>query len=244
MKIGASTLATFKNGFGYGLEFIEDLGMKYAEIIHQGPIDLDVLNSFNLKYSVHSPLIDINIASLTNSIKKASIGEMKNSIKLANKIDADIVVVHPGTIPFLGRGDEDKICNISKESIKEIGDYGKDLGVTVAIENMPEIDVFIYKNIYDLDNLLQDLNMSMTLDIGHANTVGFSANEMYFDSIKHIHLSDNNGDDDSHYALGEGSIDFKTCINNFEDKKYDGIYMIEVNNTDSVKKSYEYIKKL
>ena len=66
---------------------------------------------------------------------------------------------------------------------------------------------------------------------------------MIFDSIKHIHAHDNFGDDDAHLALGEGSIDLKYIIDSLEKKNYDGIYIIEVNDYDSIKKSYEYIKK-
>ena len=66
---------------------------------------------------------------------------------------------------------------------------------------------------------------------------------MIFDSIKHIHAHDNFGDEDAHLAFGEGSIDLKYIINKLEEKSYDGIYIIEVNDTDSIKKSYEYMKK-
>ena len=101
----------------------------------------------------------------------------------------------------------------------------------------------IYQNLEDLNELLVSLDMSMTLDIGHANHVGYPAEAMYFDSIKHIHAHDNFGDDDAHLALGEGSIELNTIINIFEKKNFDGIYIIEVNDYDSIKKSYEYIKK-
>lgn len=43
--------------------------------------------------------------------------------------------------------------------------------------------------------------MFMTLDIGHANHIGYATNQMYFDCIKHIHMHDNFGDDDSHLAF-------------------------------------------
>ena len=39
-----------------------------------------------------------------------------------------------------------------------------------------------------------------------------------------------------------GSIDLKSIISTFEDKKYDGTYIIEVNEKDWVKKSYNYLK--
>ena len=108
---------------------------------------------------------------------------------------------------------------------------------------MPTFDAMIYYNMEDLHETLTSYDMSMTFDIGHANHAGYSADAMYFDSIKHIHAHDNFGDEDSHLALGEGSIDLKHIINTLEEKHYDGIYIIEVNDFDSIKKSYEYMKK-
>ena len=112
-----------------------------------------------------------------------------------------------------------------------------------TIENMPNFESMIYQNIVDLNQLLVENEMHMTLDIGHANHVGYAPEDMIFDSIKHVHVHDNLGDDDSHLPLGEGSIDLKYIINTLESKNYDGIYILEVNDYDSIKKSYEYMKK-
>ena len=112
MKTGASTLAIANEKFGENLGFYEDLDLKYIEIIDQYPnIDdnADLLNSFNFKYTVHSPILDINIASLNEAIRQTSINEIKKSMDLATKINADLVVVHPGNVPFMGRGLEDLI---------------------------------------------------------------------------------------------------------------------------------------
>ncbi len=246
MKIGASTLAGLHENLEDILGFIESLGLEYAELVHQFPyenIDSEILDSYNLKYSIHSPFMDVNIASLQEKSRLNSISQIKSSIDLANRIDAETVVVHPGLMPFLARPFEDKVYETANESIRELGNYGKDLGVTAAIENMPTFEGMICQNLEKLDEFLRENEMFMTLDIGHANHVGYPADEMYFDSIKHIHAHDNFGDDDAHLALGEGSIDLKHIINTFESKNYDGIYIIEVNDEDSIKKSYEYIKK-
>ena len=246
MKLGASTLAGLKDTLEDCLEFIESLGLEYAELVHQFPcenIATDILESYYLKYSIHSPFMDVNIASLQEKSRLNSIEQIKSSIDLANKIDAETVVVHPGLMPFLARPFEDKVYQTANRSIIELGNYGKDLGVNATIENMPTFEGMIYKNMQDLHDFVSENEMFMTLDIGHANHVGYSADEMYFDSIKHIHAHDNFGDDDSHLALGEGSIDLKHIIQTFESKNYDGIYIIEVNNNDSIKKSYEYIKE-
>ena len=97
MKIGASTLSGFKDDIGTNLEYFEELGLDYAEILHQYPnqdLDTSIFENYSLKYSVHSPIINLNIASLTENIRQASIAEIKKSIDLANEIDAEIVVVH------------------------------------------------------------------------------------------------------------------------------------------------------
>lgn len=247
MKIGASTLAGITNKLEENLEFIENLGLDYAEIVHQYPhdkFDIEILESFNLKYSVHSPFMDVNIAALQEKSRINSIEQIKESINLANEINAEAVVVHPGLASFLANKYYlDTVYEYANASIKELGDYGKDLGVLVTIENMPTFDGMLYKDINDLHELLVSLDMYMTLDVGHANHVGYAPDEMIFDSIKHVHMHDNFGDDDAHLAFGEGSIDLKGIINRLEEKNYDGIYIIEVNDEDSIKKSYGYIKE-
>lgn len=247
MKIGASTLAGIETTLEETLEFIENLGIDYAELVHQFPsenIDADILESYNLKYSIHSPFMDVNIAALQDKSRLNSIKQIKDSIDLANKINAEAVVIHPGLAPFLAnKYFLDKVYETANNSIKELGEYGRDLGVLATIENMPAFDGMLYNNMEDLHNLLTSLDMSMTLDIGHANHSGYSPDRMIFDSIKHIHIHDNFGDEDAHLALGEGSIELKYIVNSLEEKNYDGIYIIEVNDYDSIKKSYEYMKK-
>ena len=247
MKIGASTLAGMTNKLEENLEFIEDLGLDYAEIVHQFPhdkVDVEIVESFNLKYSVHSPFMDVNIAALQEKSRINSIEQIKESIDLANEINAEAVVVHPGLASFLANKYYlDTVYEYANESIKELGDYGKDLGVMTTIENMPTFDGMIYKDMNDLHELLVSLDMYMTLDIGHANHAGYAPDEMIFDSIKHVHMHDNFGDDDAHLAFGEGSIDLKGIVNRLEEKNYNGIYIIEVNDNDSIKKSYEYMKE-
>ena len=247
MKMGVSTLAVNNQPISENLDFFESLNIEYLEILNEFPnniIDVDLLNSYNFKYTVHSPIIDLNIASLNKSIQKTSIDEIKKSIDLAKELNSDIVVVHPGTIPFLARPYEKNVLAKCRESLIICGNYARDSGIEIAVENMPNIEGFIYQDINKLNDLLKDLDMYMTLDIGHAATCGFLASQMYFESIKHVHLSDNNHDFDMHYGLGEGSIDFKTTIDIFEKNSYDGVYVIEVNDKDSIIKSIDYLKKL
>ena len=247
MKIGASTLAGIENDLEETLEFIENLGLDYAELVHQFPcenIDAEVLENYNLKYSIHAPFIDVNIASVQDKSRINSVDQIKSSIDLANKIDAECVVVHPGLTSFLpNKYFKNEVTNFANESMIELGRYAEDLGVLATFENMPSFNTMIYDNMEELNEFLVSNDLFMTLDIGHAMHSGYGADEMYFDCIKHIHIHDNFGDDDAHLTLGEGTIDLNTIVNTLEKNNYDGIYIIEVNNYNSIKKSYEYMKK-
>jgi sugar phosphate isomerase/epimerase len=144
MKIGASTLATFNNSLDKSLAFIEGLGIKYAELLHQYPtenFDLDLLDSFDLEYTIHAPFMDVNIAALGSKSRAASMEQIKDSIDFANEINAEAVVVHPGLAPFLAnKYFLDTVYKYSNESIEEIGKYSENQGVLTTIENMPTFD--------------------------------------------------------------------------------------------------------
>ena len=76
MKIGASTLAGIEYSLENALEFIESIGLDYAELVHQYPaetIDKELLASYNLKYSIHAPFMDVNIASLQDQSRLNSL---------------------------------------------------------------------------------------------------------------------------------------------------------------------------
>ena len=254
MKIGVSTLAINNEGISQNIEFLEslkELGVEYIEILNEHPNyntiinnNFDLLNSLDFNYTIHSPIIDLNIASLNKNIQKTSITEIAKSIDLANIFNSDIVVVHPGSIPFLARPFEDKVLAKCRESLIICQNYAEDYGINIAVENMPNIPGFLYQDIEKLNKLCIELDIAMTLDIAHGAVCGFLENKMYFDSVKHLHLSDNDYDNDMHFGLGEGAIDFKTTIDTFEKNGYDGVYVIEVNDKDSIFKSIDYLKNI
>ena len=246
MKIGISSSSFIEKDLQKSLEFTESLKVKYFEILNEYPNtenETDILNSYDLKYTVHSPITDLNLASLNKTIRKASIDEVKLSIDLASGLNSDIVVIHPSGLTLSGKPCEEKILAKCKNSLKICGDYGKNNDVITTVENMSNMKGFLYQNIYKLNKLLLDLKMNMTMDIGHACTLGFKEKELYFESIKHIHLSNNFRDYDSHLGLEQGDINFKKIFTLFKKKGYDGIYMIEVNNEKSIINSLNFLKK-
>ena len=247
MKIGVSTLALFPLSVEEMLNYLESLKVKYIEIIREFPyteIDIDLVNSYNFKTSVHAPLSYINIASLNESIRKVSVKEIKDSIDQALKIDASVVVVHPGYIPFSVREYKDKIMKKCIKSVEECLLYAEKYGIQICVENMPDMEGMICKSLDELYGLTSNLKAFMTLDVGHAHNMGISIQEMLkYDNIGHIHLSDNDGSFDDHDAIGSKNMDFEFLFNELNRIKFNGICIIEVKNQDEILESLDYIKK-
>ncbi|MDP3036073.1 MAG: sugar phosphate isomerase/epimerase [Methanobacteriaceae archaeon] len=246
MKIGVSTLALYPNPLEDILPFLEDLKVDYCEIINEYPLNevkCEIFESYTIKTTVHSPISDMNLASPNESIRKASIEQVKKSINLANKLNANIVVVHPGQVPFLARIFQEKIIDNNFKSLSECADYADAMGIKMCVENMPDMEGYLFKDINHLNNLVGDLGVFMTLDVGHAHNTGFSTEEMVkSDRLRHIHLSDNDGSFDNHEALGKGTIDFDNLVENINKINYNGVLTIEVKNREEVLESLRFLK--
>ncbi len=246
MNISVSTLALSPKPLEDVLSCLEDRGLKFCEVINEYPynsIEKDVVDSYDVKISVHSPLSDINIASYNEAIRRSSVLQIKNSIDLASSMEPGIVVVHPGHVPILGQKFEDKILKNSKESLGECTKYASERDVMLCVENMPDIEGLLYKDINQLDRIVEDLEAYMTLDVGHANNMKFPVSEMLISPrIKHIHLSDNDGSFDNHNAIGSASIDFESLFKELSRIGYDGILVVEVKDPQAVSESLDFLK--
>jgi sugar phosphate isomerase/epimerase len=246
MKIGVSTLALYSQPLKEVLECLEGRKVDYCEIINEFPyhqIDDGFLESYNIKLSVHAPLSDINLASHNQNIRRTSLEEVKRSMDLAVEWNAEVVVVHPGSMPIMGSKIKEKILDYNLTSLQACSIHAQDCGVTMCVENMPNIDGLLYQDLLKLDNLVKDIDAYMTLDVGHAHNNGFSAEEMLkYSRIKHVHFSDNDGTFDQHNALGKGNIDFESILKTLKKIKYHGILVVEVKNLQDVFHSLDYLK--
>ena len=165
-------LATEDRTIEEALEYFDsNKYIDYVEIVHDYPYReinddselIDLIKSYDLKYTVHAPFIDINIASLNPAVADFSVSEIERSIDLANMIDSNLVVVHPGILGFHGRGKEELVYKISEEHLEVIGNYAKDCGVDACIENLPNITDFMFMDVNQLNDTLVKLGSLMFL---------------------------------------------------------------------------------
>ena len=213
-------------------------------VVHNTDVFRDILCSYDMSYSIHAPIADLNIAAMTPRLREASLKETLDTIRAASELDVGLVTVHPGLASMVVKGLESEALELAKAAMKPIEKASIEYGVTVAMENMPSVPFFLGRTASQLADIVDGTDLGICFDIGHANTMGEidSMIELLGDRFVNIHIHDNNGDKDAHMTIGDGSIDFVTLLPRL--KSYAGNHIIESKTFESAVESQERLEKL
>ncbi len=184
-----------------------------AEILSDGPHSLlsaeETCHSFDLRYTVHAPVADINIASDNEQMRRASIGVLADLSIICDRIGATRLVIHPGYT--WGEEVRDAAARALDRSFDDLATLQREVGVRLAIENMGAWDICFFREPGFLDRLAA-LDLGFALDVGHAHVNGNLEAFLEEGGAIHVHLHDNCGSRDDHLGCGEGSIDFSLVM--------------------------------
>ncbi len=245
------------------IENFADLGFNYLELAMDPPeahhsilsenqnVVARALADRGLGLVCHLPTF-VSAADLTESIRRASAAEMKQSLSVAADLGAAKVVLHPPMISGMGAYVPDRVKGYALEFIADMVEMSEVLGLIICLENMMPRNGFGVEP-GELDMLLWRFpSLKLTLDTGHAN-LGEGGRERlpelverFGERIGHVHLSDNRGVYDDHLALGAGTIDFPQLAENLNKFGYDGTVTFEVfdENRQTLVESRKYWRSL
>ncbi len=226
---------------------IKDAGYQGWEIVADGNYRLDnpahvkrideVLESTHLKASVHAPYGDLNLATLNYPIWRESVKQICTCVRQASAW-TDRVTIHPGWLSPVGKMMPGRAWDQQKTALREIGQCAVEHGVLACLENMIGIKEFLCRRPEELAGMIDGIEgIGMTIDIGHAHTVGAVRDFLpYLKSASHLHVHDNHGESDEHLAVSEGTIPWAVvgpCIA----RDYHGIIVVEGRSLEEGKKS-------
>jgi sugar phosphate isomerase/epimerase len=199
--------------------------------------------SYSMKYSIHAPVSDLNIAALSERLREASTLELMATMEQAIELGVTMVTIHPGTYSMVVPGQELKSIEKAKRSLRTLDRVTAEFGIKMAVENMPSFRFFLGQKAEELKALVDGTDMRICFDIGHANTMGEidSIIDTLGDRIANIHIHDNTGDKDEHMTVGDGNIDF-TKLKRLS--KYKGDHIIESRGLESAVESKKRISKI
>lgn len=241
-KIGISMLYILAKPFDVMLKKLDTVNAEYVEVFDDGLHTLnkkrvEALNKaakrLGIKFTLHCPIADINIASPSKNMLKASMKRLNQSMKYAQALDAELWVLHPGQVTGISPFYPDSDWKQNNQSIQLLHKTAKDLGrLRVAIENVPKRYGSIMKTPEDFARFYRETRLTdigIVLDIGHANieaqTEGFI--DAFPDKIAHLHLSDNMGEHDQHLGIGSGIINWQQIAAKLKAIKFNGTIMVE-----------------
>lgn len=235
------------------VEGIEKCGYSGWEVVADGLYRFDngdavqkifaALSTSRLEATVHAPYSDLNCASLNYPIWRESIRQISTCITQSAEI-TDRVTIHPGYLSPVGKLVPDKVWDLQKTALREIGHCAVDAGVLACLENMGGIRDFLCRFPEEIMGMIEDIEgIGLTIDLGHANTVGL-VNEFLavVDHADHLHIHDNGGAHDDHLALGDGTIDW-TYAGKEVRERYGGIVVVEGRTMEEAVQSMGALKR-
>jgi sugar phosphate isomerase/epimerase len=164
----------------------------------------------------------------------AAVDAMKREGELVLELGGDLVVVHPATIRREGISAAERLARLMQlgKSVRELGEFGRSLGVRYAFENLPGYHAIGY-DVAELVAVLRRAeapNVGMCLDTGHANLTGTAeaAAHQAAAAMIFIHFNDNLGKADDHLMPSEGTIDLPKLAAAIAAARYSGTLMLEV----------------
>ncbi|MDD1654817.1 MAG: sugar phosphate isomerase/epimerase [Methanomicrobiales archaeon] len=233
--LGISTYCLHQRPLADVLEALAPL-TDCVEIMDDGPHFLETaapLASFPFRYCFHAPARGVNIASLHEPIRKASVEVLVQCFGVAAEVDGR-VVIHPGY--FTWPGEREPAEERFRRSLAELRRAADQRGVRFSIENMGNWDYFFLRFPEEVPMLD---GIDLALDVGHANLNG-CVDRFLSCRIAHVHLHDNDGTRDSHAAVGTGTIDFRAVMAAV--RRDHAIPIIEVETLEGVIRSLESLK--
>ncbi|MDV0443150.1 sugar phosphate isomerase/epimerase [Methanorbis rubei] len=196
----------------------------------------DICDSFDLRYTIHAPTGDGNIAIPFEPMRQASLEVLRETAVLGDRIGAEKLVIHPGFC--LIDSDRPAAGDALSRSIIEIGKMQQDFSIKFVIENLGSWTCCYFQT-PDLLEEIRSSGLGFALDVGHAHLTG-TLFEFLDRQPDHFHLHDNHGTGDEHLACGTGSIDFSKVLPRIGSTTA----IIEVAKMESVEKSLAYLNGL
>jgi sugar phosphate isomerase/epimerase len=214
--IGISTGAYHGLSLGAALLRIAELAPS-AEILSLGrhsllePINVRVIEVAGLPFTVHGPFAHFEFGSRSATKHREAIDVHRRHMWVAAELGAELYVVHPD-MQRRARGWNPKVAASLERAFEELAALQNEIGLPIAVENMPFLkhSHFIAPGDLDLKGL------GLALDTGHAAMTG-TLSDWLSDplvDLRHVHLHDNLGHrgGDHHHPLGTGVIDIEPIL--------------------------------
>lgn len=215
--------------FDYVEITVEHPGARPEKIARHKKEMMDALASYNMGVVAHLPWY-FSLAHPYERIQKAIHTEFVSAFTAAAQLGAKKITLHSETLSPSIQGRPSHVAN-TIASLRHLHAEARAHGLDLLIENLDAKSL----SIAEFRRLFSEVDMGMTLDVGHASTARGEGFENYWKAfaprVRHVHLHDNFGQNDDHLPLGAGKMDVEAVVKTLKEK-YDGTITLEVHSED------------
>lgn len=244
---------------------------KYDYWYIDGSIHSDFVSEWN-KDRINNLLVEIDkhkvkpiyhgnyklpLASDVEDLRLCAVNYIKKEIDLCQKLNCPLIVhgsviVEPRKVVLIKKLSLENLVI----SLEELTDYANKRDVKIYLENLsnyPNYRPFSYiaTTVDEFSFLLSRIDVSIYFDAGHANVNAQCSVTDFFNhfhrNIVGISLSNNNGQQDQHLKLEEGTIDILALVKSILDANWRGLVGFETRNAtpqQSIQTLHDYANSL
>ncbi len=240
--------------YDYNLSAVEltlDFGLIFPDIFNQdfyaSVAALQQVTAFTC--SVHLPQLWLDPASLNDTMRRASVGCLRQAIELTEPVEVNSYVLHLwgfSTLQIMQQleAEQQQVVTLAlkvqaERSLAEVCEFVDPLKVCMENLEAPGFEVIL--------PLVEKFGVRICLDVGHLAFQDGGELEIfrqYRARIGEVHLHDarnlterNPRQVRDHLPLGEGEIDFVTFLRELEDSQFAGPVILELNRKVDLEKS-------
>lgn len=210
-----------------------DLGLEMADFTY-APMMEDPAAVENAKkkmeglpaFLFHGPFAELCPCAIDPKVRRVSLDRVVQASELADSLGISRILFHGGFIPlvYFPVWYVEQSVLFWKEALERTPK-----GLTVVLENVMEPGP---ETLVQIAQGVDDPRLGLCLDVGHANTIvskvpPLSWVEPMAPYLRHVHLHNNEGEMDTHSALGQGKIPMEAVLDRILARSPEATFTIE-----------------
>ncbi len=201
------------------------------------------LNRDRSKDTLHGAFLDVTIHSQDKEIREVSKKRVIQSMTIADRLGIRGVVFHANLIAgYYDRNYLNGWLEASVEFYKEV--LAKFPKLHIYIENMFEGRPVEFKHLAEA--MKEESRFGLCLDYAHASVFGKEPENWVKELapyIKHMHINDNDLENDRHWQIGTGQLDWRKFLKEMTENQIQASALIEVRGNKVWEQSVKYLKE-